>query len=345
MTRTQRLLKLLNKKDISAIIVTDRKNVYYLSGFYGTAGYLAITPHKKLLVTDFRYIEQAKAQTTEYEVADIKDFKLEDFFGGETVAFENETISYAEYMSLSKKTKNLVCADGILRTMRSVKDPNETEHIKKAVSISDKAFEHILKFIKPGVTENEIAAEIEYCMRKLGAERTSFDTIAVSGAHTSRPHAQPTDKKIKNGEFVVMDFGCTYKGYCSDMTRTVGVGGVSDDMKKVYNTVLNAQTSALKMLCEGVTGRQAHMCAEDIINKDYKGTFGHALGHGVGLDIHEHPNLSLKNGIPLVRGNVVTVEPGIYIPDFCGVRIEDMGVVTQNGFDDFTKSPKELIIV
>lgn len=345
MTRTQRLLKLLNKKDISAMIVTDRKNVYYLSGFYGTAGYLAITQHKKLLVTDFRYIEQAKAQTTEYEVADIKDFKLEDFFGGETVAFENETISYAEYMSLSKKTKNLVCADGILRTMRSVKDPNETEHIKKAVSISDKAFEHILKFIKPGVTENEIAAEIEYCMRKLGAERTSFDTIAVSGAHTSRPHAQPTDKKIKNGEFVVMDFGCTYKGYCSDMTRTVSVGGVSDDMKKVYNTVLNAQTSALKMLCEGVTGRQAHMCAEDIINKDYKGTFGHALGHGVGLDIHEHPNLSPKNEIPLVRGNVVTVEPGIYIPDFCGVRIEDMGVVTQNGFDDFTKSPKELIIV
>ncbi len=345
MTRTQRLLKLLNKKDISAMIVTDRKNVYYLSGFYGTAGYLAITPHKKLLVTDFRYIEQAKAQTTEYEVADIKDFKLEDFFGGETVAFENETISYAEYMSLSKKTKKLVCADSILRTMRSVKDPNETGYIKKAVSISDKAFEHILKFIKPGVTENEIAAEIEYCMRKLGAERAAFDTIAVSGAHTSRPHAQPTDKKIKNGEFVVMDFGCTYKGYCSDMTRTVGVGGVSDDMKKVYNTVLNAQTSALKMLCEGVTGRQAHMCAEDIINKDYKGTFGHALGHGVGLDIHEHPNLSPKNEIPLVRGNVVTVEPGIYIPDFCGVRIEDMGVVTQNGFDNFTKSPKELIIV
>ncbi len=345
MTRTQRLLKLLNKKDISAMIVTDRKNVYYLSGFYGTAGYLAITPHKKLLVTDFRYTEQAKAQAAEYEVADIKDFKLEDFFGGETVAFENETISYAEYTALSKKIKNLVCADGILRTMRSVKDPNETEYIKKAVSISDKAFEHILKFIKPGVTENEIAAEIEYCMRKLGAERTSFDTIAVSGAHTSRPHAQPTDKKIKNGEFVVMDFGCTYKGYCSDMTRTIGVGGVSDDMKKVYNTVLNAQTSALKMLCEGVTGRQAHMCAEDIINKDYKGTFGHALGHGVGLDIHEHPNLSPKNEIPLVRGNVVTVEPGIYIPDFCGVRIEDMGVVTQNGFNDFTKSPKELIIV
>ncbi len=346
MTRTEKLKILMNKKGYNALLVTDRKNVYYYSSFFATAGYLLITAEKNILVTDFRYLEQAVCQAKEYTVCDVKDFDITKFVSdNDVVGFENESIVYSEYEFFSKKIKNLKPVDKLFMVQRGIKEQSEAENIKKAVEISDMAFEHILKYIKPGVAEKDVALEIEFFMRKQGAEGLSFDTIVATGGRGSMPHAAPTDTKIKNGDFVVMDFGCLYNGYCSDMTRTVAVGDADKKSIDVYNTVLNAQTAALNAIRAGVCASDVHKISEDIINEKYPGTFGHSLGHGVGLDIHEYPNLSPKNPLPLSAGNIVTVEPGIYIPSFIGVRIEDMGMVTDNGFDDFTKSPKELIIL
>ena len=346
MTRLDKLKFLMTKKGYDAVVVTDRKNVFYYSGLSSTAGYLVITQDKNILVTDFRYIEQANNQALDFQVIDAKDFNMLDIIKNDmTVGFENESIIYSEYESLAKKIKNLKPLDKLLLMQRSIKEPKEAEYIQKAVDIADMAFNHILNYIKPDVSEKDIALEIEYFMKKHGAEGISFDTIVASGKRGSMPHAVPTDAKIKHGDMVVMDFGCTYMGYCSDMTRTVAVGTPDSEAKDVYNTVLKAQHAALEVIAEGVKGCDAHKISEDIINQKYNGTFGHSLGHGVGLEIHEYPNLSPKNPLPLTTGNVVTVEPGIYIASKLGVRIEDMGIVTADGFLNFTKSPKELIVL
>ncbi len=346
MTRLDKLKFLMSKKGYDAVIITDRKNVFYYSGFMSTAGYLVITTDKNILVTDFRYIEQANLQAPDFEVTDANDFEILDVInGGMTVGFENESIVFSEYEAFAKKIKNLQPLDKLLLMQRSIKEPKEAEYIQKAVDIADMAFNHILSYIKPDVSEKDIALEIEYFMKRHGAEGLSFDTIVASGKRGSMPHAVPTDAKIKHGDMVVMDFGCTYKGYCSDMTRTVAVGTPDTEAIEVYNTVLKAQLSALDVIAECVKGCDAHKISEDIINQKYNGTFGHSLGHGVGLEIHEYPNLSPKNPLPLIKGNVVTVEPGIYIPSKLGVRIEDMGMVTADGFLNFTKSPKELIVL
>ena len=346
MIRLNKLKFLMAKKGYDAVIITDRKNVFYYSGLMSTAGYLVVTADKNILVTDFRYIEQANMQAPNFTVVNVKDFDISDVIcDGMTVGFENESIIYSEYEFFAKKTKNLKPLDKLLLMQRSIKEPKEAEYIQKAVDIADKAFNHILSYIKPDVSENDVALEIEYFMKKNGADGISFDTIVATGKRGSMPHAVPTDAKIKKGDFVVMDFGCMCNGYCSDMTRTVSVGNPKPDDIEVYNTVLKAQLTALDAIKEGISGCDAHKISEDIINQKYKGTFGHSLGHGVGLEIHEYPNLSPKNPIGLCEGNVVTVEPGIYIPSKLGVRIEDMGMVTKNGFLNFTKSPKELIVL
>lgn len=341
--RLDLLKKYMAENNLPSIVITDEKNMRYLSSFSGE-GYLVITRDTNYLVTDFRYTEQAGVQTDGFEVCDAASLDAAKAFGDlEIAGFENESISYLRYDSLCKVFKTLIPIGSTLMDMRAVKDSDEIEAIRTAESIGDKAFEHILDFIKPGVSEREIAIEIEYFMRQNGAEAIAFDSVVATGAHGAMPHAEPDDRLIKNGDFVVLDFGCMYKGYCGDMTRTVCVGKATEEMKRVYSTVLRAQLSSLDMIKEGVKACDIHNNAQRITDEHYPRAFGHALGHGVGLNVHESPNLSPKNDKPLRCGNVVTVEPGIYLPGFCGVRIEDLVVVEGQNYTNLTFSSKNLI--
>lgn len=344
---TKRIELLRNYMDTAgfdAVIITDSKNMRYFSGFTGGEGYLLISHDERLLVTDFRYTEQAQIQTEDFKIYDSAEFDLKSrtsCMGA--VGFENVSISFNSYVNLTKSIKKLAPLGFALMNIRAVKEEDEIQKIKTAEHIGDMAFEHILNFIKSGVSERDIAFEIEYFMRKNGAEGQSFSAIVASGANGSMPHAEPGEKLIKNGEFVVLDFGCVYDGYCSDMTRTVCVGKATDEMKDIYNTVLDAQLSSIDMLKEGAIPSEVHNNAQTVIDIKYPNCFGHALGHGVGLDIHEQPNLSPKNSNPLVSGNIVTVEPGIYVKGFCGVRIEDLVLITGENTLNLTTSTKKLI--
>ena len=233
-----------------------------------------------------------------------------------------------------------------LTELRQIKSAEEIEKIKKAQEITDSAFGHILNFIKVGKTEKEISLELEFFMRKNGSEGVAFDTIAVSGKNSSLPHGVPTDKPLSDGDFLTMDFGAVYGGYCSDMTRTVALGHVSDEQEKIYNIVLNAQTEALKTIAPSVACKDIDKVARDIISDaGFADNFGHGLGHSVGLEIHETPACNTRDSTPLKAGMLMTVEPGIYLPNKFGVRIEDLIVVIDNGYQNLTKSPKNLIIL
>ncbi len=337
------LKEYIKSASLDSIVITDRKNMRYFSGYTGE-GYMVVTEHDSFIVTDFRYTEQAEKQTEGFGVYDSADFSAEEAFKNfEATGFEDRSISFSRHEALKKVFANLVPVGIRLLDMRAVKDEEEIENIRIAEHIGDMAFSHILGFIKPGVSERDVALEIEFFMRKNGAEALSFDTIVATGAHGAMPHAEPDHRLISAGDFVVLDFGCVYNGYSSDMTRTVCVGKASEAMKDVYNTVLSAQLSSLDMLKAGVKACDVHNNAQSIIDINYKGRFGHSLGHGVGLDIHESPTLSSRNTEPLAVNNVVTVEPGIYIPDFCGVRIEDLVVIKEDGVLNLTQSPKNLI--
>jgi len=341
--RLNKVKEYMGENSFDSLLVTDRKNMRYLSSYTGE-GYLVISNRSNYLVTDFRYTDQAKEQTADFEILDISSFKPRDVFGDyKLTGFENTSISFARYTAFKEIFNELRPVDSALLNMRAVKDEEEIGKISMAEHIGDMAFEHILKYIKPGVPERDIATEIEYFMKKNGAESLSFDTIVASGAHGAMPHAEPDGRPIENNAFLTMDFGCVYEGYCSDMTRTVCVGKASEKMKKIYNTVLKAQTTSLDLLMAGVRGSDAHLNAQRIIDESFEGSFGHGLGHGVGLDIHECPRLSLKSDDILKVNNVVTVEPGIYITGFGGVRIEDLVVIGDKNIINLTKSPKNLI--
>ena len=242
------------------------------------------------------------------------------------------------------KRQVLVPLGGSVNELRCIKTQEELENIRKAEEIGDRAFEFILGVIKPGMTELEVAAELEYHMKRNGAWKTSFDTIVASGFNSSMPHAVPGMKKIEKGDFITMDFGCVYNGYCSDMTRTVVAGRADDRQKKIYYTVLEAQKIALDRIRAGLKGKEIDKAARDYIDAaGYKGCFGHGLGHSVGLYIHEEPRLSVTGETVLQENMIETVEPGIYIPGYGGVRIEDLVVVTKTGHVNFTHSDKKLI--
>lgn len=345
---------LKSKKD--CVIITSPENRRYFTSFNSSDGFLVITGDETIFFTDSRYIEAAQNQVvvcksvllkrvSETIAPYLKEKNIENIY------LETERLTVAELNSLKKvfdfcKVEAKEEVDEIINKLRSVKTEKEIEYIKKAQQIAEDAFKHILKFIKVGVTEKEIALELDFYMLKNGAEAVSFETIAVSGKNSSMPHGVPTDKKIENGDFITMDFGAVYNGYHSDMTRTVIVGEPTEKQKEVYETVLKAQTEALAVLKNGITGVEADKAARDIIDaKGYKENFGHGTGHGVGIEIHESPNLSPYSKAILETGNIVTVEPGIYIPDEFGVRIEDMALITENGYINLTNCEKELIIL
>lgn len=344
--RTDLLLDLMDKEGIDALIMTDTKNMHYYSGFYNGEGYIVISKSGFYVVTDSRYTEYAENVCEGFEVKDITKHKPADFLcENQRVGFEDKSISYERYFNLSKQIKNLVPIGNMALSLRETKDENEINLIKKAVKISDDAFSHICSYIKIGMTEKEIAAEIDCYMKKHGADDSSFPTIVAAGERGSLPHAIPSERKIKEGDLIVMDFGCLVDGYMSDMTRTVAAGEISKECKKIYDTVLCAQLEAVNNVRAGIKGCEADKFARDILDSQYPGAFGHSLGHSVGLDIHECPNLSPKNDKLLCKNNIVTVEPGVYIPSLCGVRIEDMVRLTDEGCEIFTSSPKELIYV
>lgn len=344
------------KSKNDCVIITSPENRRYFTSFNSSDGFLVITVDEATFFTDSRYIEAAQNQITacksvllkrvsETIVPFLKENNIENIY------LETERLTVAELNSLKKafdfcKVEAKEEVDEIINKLRSVKTEKEIDYIKKAQQIAEDAFKHILKFIKIGVTEKEIALELDFYMLSHGAEAVSFETIAVSGKNSSMPHGVPTDKRIENGDFITMDFGAVYNGYHSDMTRTVIVGEPTEKQKEVYNIVLEAQKKALSVLQARVSGVDADKAARDVIDaKGYKEKFGHGTGHGVGIEIHESPNLSPYSKATLETGNIVTVEPGIYLPDEFGVRIEDMALITDDGFINLTNCEKELIIL
>lgn len=351
MSKLSRLRNEMKNLGIDAVVILDELNQRYLSDFAFTDGLLFITAEKAYMVTDFRYYEMAlNSANKEFEIitpearTGFLGTLLSDH-GCKRVGFEGLSVSYATYNSYCEKYPAVewVNIADTIEKLRRIKTADEIELIQKAQNITDLAFAHILKVITPNMTEIEVAAELEYAMRRAGADGLAFDTIAVSGDASALPHGTPRNVKLKNG-FLTMDFGAKYQGYCSDMTRTIVIGKADEEIKKLYNTVLRAQLAAIDYLKAGCDCGEADKIARDIIDVDYKGLFGHSLGHAVGLFIHEAPGLSTRGfGNKLVTGNVVTVEPGIYLLGKYGCRIEDMVAITDNGIHNFTKSPKNLI--
>ena len=356
MNRIASLRELMKKEGVDALVVSSELNQAYICGLDYTDGYVVILEDRAYVLADFRYIEAAE-MTVDKTVFDVVRpdtgmltavCNVLSEAGVQKVAFEETALNVADYLKLrggiDKAVELAPCGSAMLIALREVKDEEELEITARAQSITDRAFAHILTVIKPDMTERELALELEYTMRRMGADAMAFDIIAVSGTASSLPHGVPRDCKLERG-FLTLDFGAKVGGYCSDMTRTVVIGRADEEMKKLYNTVLTAQQAALDFLREGVTGRDADKVARDIIDAvpEYKGCFGHSLGHGVGRFIHESPRLSSAGEKTLVRGNIVTVEPGIYLAGKYGCRIEDMVAITENGVHNFTKSPKELI--
>jgi len=345
----KRIEKLRSKFDalgVDAVLITSRTNHRYFTKFDNGDGYLLIAKNAAFAYEDFRYAEVAgKLLGDAYTVYQSFPFgSIVSEHGIKVIGIEGDSMSLNTYNMYKRMLENVTFVDvsSAITEMRQVKDEWEIEQIRQAQIITDLAFEHILGYLSTDVTENDVAAELEYFMRKHGAEDKSFETISISAEKTSLPHGVPENIKLKKG-FFTMDFGATVNGYHSDMTRTVCIGKADNEMKKLYNTVLSAQLAALDGIKAGMSCFDADKIAREIIDADYKGLFGHSLGHSVGLDIHESPALSPKCDKILVPNNIVTVEPGIYVAGKYGCRIEDLVVVRENGIENLTKSPKELI--
>lgn len=332
---------------LDGVFLTSEVNQYYACDFAFTDGYVLVTADKTYLLADSRYIEAAQQSEGVVKIQLQKDVLAEllSDLNVKTLGFEDKcvTVSQLEGLKKAHPSVSFEPIGDLVDKLREFKDEDEFEKIAKAQSIADAAFSHILGFINTDRTEKEVALELEFYMRSHGAECVSFDTIAVSGTASSLPHGVPRDVKLNKG-FFTMDFGCKYKGYCSDMTRTVVIGKADEDMKKLYYTVKTAQQACIDAAVEGVDLGELDALAHSIIDKDYPGAFGHGLGHGVGLYIHEAPGVNRRGaGTKLSKGHVITIEPGIYLFGKYGCRIEDMILCYGGGFRDISASDKELI--
>lgn len=352
----EQLKSFLNKNE--AALIMSEENVSYFTSFHSSNGYLIVARDKSYFLTDSRYVEAAREKIKNVDeillLKSMKDdlYRLIDKTGVKKLHIESDRISVSKYASIKKSTESrqdIICdgkLDGAINAIRDKKNSAQINSIIKAQRIAEKAFEHILKFISTEKTEKDIALELDYFMLKNAAQAISFETIAVSGKNSSMPHGVPSDKRIESGDFITMDFGAVVDFYHSDMTRTVAVGEVSSEQIEVYETVLEAQLKAIDSIKAGKICKDIDKTARDIISKKgYGDNFGHGLGHGVGVEIHEAPSLNPSSDYVLREGNIITVEPGIYLPGEFGVRIEDMGAVTTDGFDNFTLSEKKLIIL
>ncbi len=353
MNKFERLFAVL-PDEIDAAIITSDVNRRYFSGMKSSAGTVVAFREKAYLIIDFRYIEAATKKVKDAQV--ILQGKLFDQInellkkhGAKTAAIESDTMTvsmlnmYKERITAAEIVSSSALSDAI-GELRIVKTQDEIDKMIKAQRIAEAAFENVLNFIKPGVTEKEIGLCLDYYMLKNGAEALSFDTIAITGANTSLPHGVPGDNVVKEGSFVLMDYGATYDGYHSDMTRTVCVGKPTEKMEQVYNIVLDAQLKTIAAIKEGITGHDADKVARDVITAaGYGEMFGHSLGHGVGMEIHEAPTAAPSSTRVLKENMIVTVEPGIYIPGEFGARIEDFVIVKKDGCENMTLAKKSLI--
>lgn len=354
MNHLKQIAAKLPEYGVDAMLITSEPSEFYAVGFHGE-GVAFVTADKTWYYTDSRYIEAAAAQITGCEPAlppKGENYRtlaksLVEKLGVKRLGIEDEYMSVRAYNGWKEALPcELVGVSGLLTELRAVKDAEELAAMREAQRITDEAFTAICKFIKPGMAEQEIAARLQYEMLCRGAERMSFDPIVASGPNGSKPHAVPGPKRVEEGEFITMDFGCKFGGYCSDMTRTVALGQPSEEMIYVYNTVLKAQLAGIAAAHGGVTGAEVHNAAHDVIrDAGYGDFFGHGFGHSLGIEIHESPRFSPAWTGKVPAGATVSAEPGIYLPGKFGVRIEDVVMLTEDGCIDITKSPKELIIL
>jgi Xaa-Pro aminopeptidase len=352
--RIGRLRALMKDQGLEALLITNSFNRKYITGFTGTSGYALVTDSGAYLFTDFRYMTQAPEQAPDFEVIEhaakpmttIRE-KLTEL-GICRLGFEPADLTYGTYVGYKAELGaiELVPAEPLVEKLRMTKDEEELAIMKAACELADRTFQHIVSFLKPGLTEKEVALEMEFFMRKHGATSTSFDTIVASGERSALPHGVASDRVLKPNEFVKLDFGALYQGYCSDLTRTVVLGKPTDKHREIYQIVLEAQEHALAHIKPGMSGKEADRLARDIIAKyGHADKFGHGLGHGLGMEIHEAPRLNPTGDIVLTEGMTVTVEPGIYLPGFGGVRIEDDIVVTGQGVERLTWATKDFICI
>jgi Xaa-Pro aminopeptidase len=353
MGKLTKLRESFAENQIDALLITSGYNRRYITGFTGTAGVAIITNDQAVFITDFRYTQQAQKEITGFEIVQHTKPIMEEVgiqlekMGVKSVGFEKDDLSYALFEIYQKAVKSeLVPVSGLVEKIRLIKTEQEIKIIKVAANIADAAFNHIITYITPGKTELEVSNELEFFMRKQGASSSSFDIIVASGLRSALPHGVATEKIIEKGDFVTLDFGALYNGYISDLTRTVAIGEPSEQLKEIYQIVLDAQMKSLDEIKPGMTGIQADAVARDHIkSKGYGEAFGHSLGHGIGLEVHEGPGLSFRSNTVLEPGMVITIEPGIYVPGVGGVRIEDDTVVTSTGNEKLTHSTKELLIL
>ena len=350
--RIARLQKTFPIQKIDSLIFLNMSNIRYLSGFTGSEGVFLIDHHQATLFVDGRYTSQADRETEGIKIIEgtekieavikaIKNYKLK------RVGFEADAITLAQYNQLTssiQKEKFIALTDE-LRMLRACKDDSEIAFMKKAAQISSSAVRSVINRVKPGWKEKELAWQLEIEARKNGADGLAFETIVAAGEHSSLPHARPTDRKIKKGDFVVIDFGVRYKSYCSDETCTIAFGKLTDRQKNAYQIVKDAHDRALDMVVANVHAAEIDKRTRDIFGKKYDRYFVHGTGHGVGLEVHEAPRLSSKSGDILKPGMVFTIEPGLYIPGLWGIRIEDTILLKENSCEKLTKMDKELIII
>ena len=342
MNRLRKLRKLIAEKGLDGLLISQPDNLRYLSDFTGS-GWLLISGQKAILAVDFLYLEQAREESRDFEIIQIKQ-ELQNWLPGvafdlgwRKLGFEANLISYDGYRKLDGAIRarqvnlELAPTTGVVEQLRAIKEPKELTLITKAVELADAALEQAKAVICPGMTEREAAWEIEKNLRKNGSEGVSFETIVASGPNSALPHARPTERAICPGEPVIIDMGARINGYCSDLSRTLFLGGADKVFQRIYSIVLEAQVAAIEKVKSQMPGSQADQLARGVIERaGYGDAFGHGLGHGVGLAVHEFPRLGLSSSDPLTDGMVFTIEPGIYLAGQGGVRIEDM-VVLENG--------------
>ena len=353
MENGRKLYQKIEEEGFDGAIFLDEVSQHWLTGFASTDGVVLVTETETLLITDSRYIEAAQKEVN----ADVRAVLYEQSLletvekyaarqGLKTLCYDGGKLTVSQLKRLEKAFEGMELVDlpGVCEKLRQVKTPAEIANIRAAQQITDAAFSHICKVLRSGMTELEVAAELEYFMRKSGADGLAFETIAVSGPKSSLPHGVPGNVVLTENAFLTMDFGARYNGYCSDMTRTVVLGKADEEMKKIYDIVLKAQKAAIAAIRPGVCGKEVDAAARDIITAaGYGECFGHSTGHSLGLEIHEEPRSSARSTDIFVPGQLMTAEPGIYLEGKYGVRIEDLILVTENGCEDLTKSDKTLL--
>ena len=355
MKNIEKYQSLLETGEVDALLLTSVYNRLYAAQYRVAEGVAVVTREGAYYFTDSRYIEAAEKNLKGFTVrmthpgsSEIE--RINEVIGEHTIkklGFEENDMTYGDYLRYNEALHAvLVPMQAKIDAFRATKEPGEIELMRKAQAITDQTFSELCKIIQAGMTEKELEAELLYRLYKHGAEGPSFDPIVVSGPNTSLPHGVPGERKLEFGDFITMDFGCIYGGYCSDMTRTVALGFVSEEMDKVYKTVLKAQLAGIAATKAGVAGRDIDGAARKVIaDAGYGDYFGHGYGHSLGILIHEAPNANTRNDQPMPAGAVVSAEPGIYLPGKFGVRIEDVTVITETGCEVLTKSPKNLIIL